>query len=178
VRVRPGAAPVTLRLRPAGELSGKIMDARGKPVSGFIRTCSLTQGSCEEKRSRPSGRFNLEGLPPDRYDVIAWTDGGAVGALRNVRVDAGRVVEGLRIQVDPGAVLELEAAEPLLDLRVLDAAGRKVCDFTSLMAGTRFSCVVEPGVWLAQRCDEEVVLQEVKVTLRTGERRKIVLGAP
>jgi hypothetical protein len=75
-------------------------------------------------------------------------------------------------------VLELEAAEPLLDLRVLDAAGRKVCDFTSLMAGTRFSCVVEPGVWLAQRCDEEVVLQEVKVTLRTGERRKIVLGAP
>lgn len=179
VRVRPGAAPLTLRLLPAGTLRGVIVAAESaRPVSGQIRVRSLTSGSSRDASAIAEQKFEVEGLPPDRYEITAWTADGAIGSIRDVKVDAGDVLEGLRIEVEPGSTITFDAAETFALMDVLDLGGQSVCSFFSVVPGETFSCVVQPGAWTVRQRREGRVADEVKLTLRRGERRSVTPGRP
>jgi hypothetical protein len=156
-------------------VSGIIVDARsGQQLEGEVRLRSLTSDRASDTSSI-AGIFSFRGLPPDRYDITARTPDGLVGSVRDVKIDVG-ARERLRIEVDTGAVLDLVAVETDTTLRVVDLAGRTVCEFFAEFAGSTFSCVLEPGSCIVRRERNEKVLDEVKLTLRRGERRKLAPG--
>jgi hypothetical protein len=55
----------------------------------------------------PEMESQFAGLSPDMYDVAAITPDGMTGCLHNVVLEAGRILEDLRIPVEPGARVSL-----------------------------------------------------------------------
>jgi hypothetical protein len=71
---KPGE--VTVRLTAGLALSGKAVDADGRPVHGaWIRATSSADGQERETQSREDGTFSFQGLPPGAVTLHAdWSD--------------------------------------------------------------------------------------------------------
>jgi large repetitive protein len=88
--VRPGAT-VTLIARPGGWLAGQVSDPQGRPLKGALVRAELEPqfwvGSTVETTD-PEGRFEIPGLDPGNYTVVARHADFAPGVVSGVAVDA------------------------------------------------------------------------------------------
>lgn len=82
-KVAAGAEGVTLKLGTAGAIEGVVRNQDGKPVAAFSVVVSIPRGPLqkEEVTARSfvdaEGRFTIEGLEPNSYEVVAVAAGSA-----------------------------------------------------------------------------------------------------
>ncbi len=122
--VVPGAEEVRVTCRRAGTITGRVVDADGKPVpDGVGVTASATDAASGTSAGRPGvaytragGTFTLEGLGPFAFTLRA---GGAASAYvtaeaaTDVRVGAEDVVLKVRLGVRVRGRLEDPAGRPV-----------------------------------------------------------------
>ena len=116
VRAEAGARDVVLRLRHAGKLSGRVVDA----TTGEGVTATIAVGIPGDKTgrtymptSKPDGSFAVNSLLPGTYALGATTVDGRVGVLRGVEIVGGGDSHDLVIQVQPGARVRVRYAGAL-----------------------------------------------------------------
>jgi hypothetical protein len=175
-RARPGDPPVVLQLPAIGKLSGRVVDARTRaPLRADVELRNV-EGVGVDFDSNADGTFAFKSVVAGRYELRAHTAHGELGTLGPIDVRADQTVDGIEVQVRPGATLLLESREPHGTLfTVSDGRGREWCSGTA--RGNASPCVVEPGLAIVRRVGgKREVLDEIQVTLLRGEQRRIVLG--
>ncbi|PYQ23856.1 MAG: hypothetical protein DMF79_02950, partial [Acidobacteria bacterium] len=88
--VRPGGS-VTLILRPGGWLAGVVDDPQGHPVQGALVRAEMEprfMGGSTVETTDAQGRFELPGLDPGKYTVVARHADFAPGVASGITVDA------------------------------------------------------------------------------------------
>jgi hypothetical protein len=73
VQLRAGESKddFTIRLAPAGAISGRVVDADGEPVDGVFVSVEGLTGTFRRAQTDDEGNFRLGGLAPGRYRLLA-----------------------------------------------------------------------------------------------------------
>jgi protocatechuate 3,4-dioxygenase beta subunit len=119
--VRPGAT-VNLMARPGGWLAGRVIDPKGLPVRGaLVRAEKEPQfwGSSPVEATDAEGRFELAGLEPGTYSVVARHADFAPGIVTGIAVD----VEG-RADLSIGLTVGAAVTGRLVDSEERPLSGR------------------------------------------------------
>ncbi|MEM7244822.1 MAG: carboxypeptidase regulatory-like domain-containing protein [Acidobacteriota bacterium] len=114
-----GFAPVEITMAPAATLRGRVLSLDGEPLAdarvvvnrqdpveteqGRISWWQLTDGR-HVPRTDDDGRFELDWLPPGRYEVEAGKEGWLPAGTESLELHGGDVVD-LVLELDPGASL-------------------------------------------------------------------------
>lgn len=107
--------PLAVALEPAAEIRGRVLDAKGRPVSGvsvlgerpdedpaFPSGITLHPCAARERTDTDAeGRFTFAHLEPGRYTLRVQTADRTGGEIREVEAPAGAVVDGLEIRLGP-----------------------------------------------------------------------------
>jgi hypothetical protein len=121
---------VVLRLSPEASLAGVVVDPSGKPVTDFelwARPRSTGGDPVHASVHDPQGAFAVQALPPDQYDLRAFTPARHMGRLA-VTVAAGEHRRNLRIVLEAGIavrgrLVDDETGRPLAGARVRAGSG-------------------------------------------------------
>ncbi|TXD41709.1 PDZ domain-containing protein [Lujinxingia vulgaris] len=120
--------PVTLELRPGGELAGIVVDARGQPMTSYqIAIAAMdvppphpyVPGRINSEQVETStGRFRIGPLSPGYYALVARAPGLAPVTSELFEVRAGRTTDNIRLQLLQGAsiagvVRDRQSGEPI-----------------------------------------------------------------
>jgi hypothetical protein len=180
VRARAGREDLVLRLQAAGTIEGFVVDA----ATGERSEAQVWLHECDEERpsstggsTDASGRFAFDDLAPGTYDLIATRYDGLFGSVPRVDVGAGAVRDGLRIELGPGATLEVRCSGSSGVAWFEVFAGERRVHVDGIESGTSATCTVPPG-------DLRVMVamgrttQERTVALAAGERAEIAFEFP
>jgi len=134
LNVTAGSRGVQIRLRQPGRISGIVVDTEGQPVKAATVFAAARQPEnnkdvLAELKSRPNraetkaGAFELSGLKPAVWDVLAETPEGQRGIARGVVIDEGTEIVGFRIVLETGVtvsgqVLNAETGKPIAGVAV------------------------------------------------------------
>lgn len=113
-----GDRDVELHLTRGGQLAGKVIDGQ----SGVETTAQVSVQSSERSGLRTQfdrSDFTFSALLPGRYHVVASTDDGRIGVLRDQVVSAGSALEGLEVRVARGGWVEVHYRGPKEYARML-----------------------------------------------------------
>jgi hypothetical protein len=184
----PGVVPfVRIELRPAGAISGKVVDGSGQPLAGAV----VVPGNQENGRSgmhlRPAtllraetdeaGVFAVNYLPEGNWTLIALAPGQAVTESESVPVGTedlvivvtpGTTVSGIVVSADTG---EPVSSFPLLMNGANAFAGRNKIQATTDEAGQfEFPMVSDGGYTVAANDRTRFALgEELAVTVDGGQ---------
>jgi protocatechuate 3,4-dioxygenase beta subunit len=135
-RVVPEAEEAVLDFEiPTGRVSGSVQDDAGRPLPGVrvslhpegaLETGTFWGGQYVESTSDAQGRYDIQGLRPGRYSLMAG--GMAYGGMLSEKADFGRQVKSVAIEEGrwlEGQDFKMERAGTLA-VRVVDAAGQPV----------------------------------------------------
>ena len=95
VEVRPGQAVTGLRIvmKPGANVSGRVVDGvSGEPVGGailHIEGNSVSNVGSNVGVTGPDGRFTIEGVPAEPFDLRATILGRSTGSLHDLHVAPG-----------------------------------------------------------------------------------------
>ena len=110
--------------------------------------------------------FRYENLSPGTYHFIAEEEGGRVGVLRDIPLEAGEVRDDLVIPMHPGGALQVTYGGGRGDLRVRVRDGEVVLHEEALAPNALSTCRVPAGSvlvelvvtdWTKPPSDREVV---------------------
>ena len=130
-QAEPGGSPVTLVLQPGGEITGRVVDARGDPVDDADVESQATDDprwgprGTSGRSDEGDGRFELRDVAAGTYVLQVRASGRGEASVTAVRVEPGRptnvgtvmlsrggVVQGVVVDADgqgiPGATIHLE----------------------------------------------------------------------
>jgi protocatechuate 3,4-dioxygenase beta subunit len=180
VTLEPGREPpeIALVLQPAGAITGRLLDADGRPLSGRKVTA---QGTPEDGAAAPrsartdtAGRFALHDLAPG-----TWTVAASPAALEHAVVKPDSVTQ-----------VELHAARAsaLHGTVVADGVGVPGAAIVAMSDGFprhtlsdergRYDLALDPGAWLLRVTTADGGLSTTDVTLAPGEVRTLDLPLP
>lgn len=104
--VVPAAGRLTLRLRPGGAISGRVVDDRGRAVESFAVGIESYSGHRSpggaKKFDDVQGAFTLERLPPGSYVLTATAQGKPPTRSESIEVRGGVTTSGVRIVLPQG----------------------------------------------------------------------------
>jgi hypothetical protein len=128
--IAAGAQGVTLKLGAGGAIRGVVRSASGSPAAAFSVLVSLVRGKLDREHVATrsfldaEGRYEIEGLGPGDYEVVAAALGSAPSAPAKATIPdppAGPVTvdltlaRGARLR---GTVLDAESHKPIAGARV------------------------------------------------------------
>jgi hypothetical protein len=108
------ARPLTVTLRPAGAMTGRFLDADGRPVVGAEVGLSYQSKDLEELdrflarqrepvRTDPDGRFRLDGIVPDEKFALSLQK-GSTSLVGKPRIGTKDVKSGATLDLGPVTV--------------------------------------------------------------------------
>lgn len=108
--------PRDLTLVPAGSISGRVIDADGKPIKGL--EIQAIGGSFPEAVTAEDGTFKLDPIVPDDYLIFLDSEDLVAAAINDVKVSAGkttklkdmRAIKGVFLR---GKVVDVDTGKPL-----------------------------------------------------------------
>jgi beta-lactamase regulating signal transducer with metallopeptidase domain/peroxiredoxin/protocatechuate 3,4-dioxygenase beta subunit len=121
---KAGAEPVTIELRPARTLAGRVVDTQGRPIPGAFVSVAAWRGYRSlgiYLKADADGRFRWEDAPSDPVYLNVGQDGYKFITQRPATPDDGEVVLTLKRSLRiAGDVLDAETGEKIdrMDLRV------------------------------------------------------------
>jgi protocatechuate 3,4-dioxygenase beta subunit len=117
-----GSRSVVIRLPAAGELRGKVVDARGSLVSSNLQFLRGQQGNFHPwLATNSSGEFRVPDCPAGDYYVIARTPDGRFGIAGPITVDANHATDTLTVTLELGARLTILLPESTPNLQAFVA---------------------------------------------------------
>lgn len=99
---------VILRVTQGSGLSGRVLDADGKPVSCDVYLTQPGVGGWRSTSTGEDGKFSWRGLAPGDYRLLSSKSGGWFGSSETVHVRAGESVQGVALRLERGAELIIE----------------------------------------------------------------------
>ncbi|MCA9711890.1 MAG: carboxypeptidase regulatory-like domain-containing protein, partial [Myxococcales bacterium] len=123
LEIRGDRDALTWTVRPGQRLRGVVVGPEGEPVGHAIVTASTARLGVAaptpyvEVHTTAAGEFVLEGLAPDRYELVVVAEGHAAAAPLELEVPAEAEPEPVRVELRRGATVEG---------RVLDEQGHPV----------------------------------------------------
>jgi hypothetical protein len=108
---------LTLRVFPAGAISGRVLDVDGDPVSGVSVDLARKQGSdetsgSEDATTNQAGEYRFEGLSPGTYYVSANPQAEDLFRIQGIPVESsGRISKLHDLETFYPAALTLEEAQ-------------------------------------------------------------------
>jgi protocatechuate 3,4-dioxygenase beta subunit len=191
VDVRVAAAgPITVKLRPGGRISGRVIDSAGDPIAGmYVRTQRAGNSTGRDWFPRESpcphggtaaggqtdreGRFDLAPLEPGWYTV--WAGEGSIATLSApVDLGPGQALDGMRLIAKRGAQVAgrvtTKDGSPASEARVFSGGASTITD----AAGHYQLTGMAPGphrIWADERqhgtidCDVELAAGENRLDL-------------
>ncbi len=104
-----GAVDAVVRLRRAGGISGRVVDAStGEDVNAEVSFMHDNDGSRRMKGGAPSAHFQFDQLPVGEVCVVAEVKGIGMSRVERVVVEPGQVTEGIVLKVGPAATIIVE----------------------------------------------------------------------
>ncbi len=178
VRARPGDTDVVLQLRAGGTLRGLVVDKEtGAPVKAkcLLHPHTPLVWDMRGVGTDENGVFEVSGLDKGLYSFAATTTNGRIGLLSSIDVPAGSTVDGLRIEVEPGATVRVryEGPRPFTSFTLF--AGEAAIGGDGITKGTDHSFLAPAGrivvraTHFPEREDFDFAL-----TLTVGETRDVV----
>jgi hypothetical protein len=170
-----GARGLVLRLRPGVSLSGRVVaEESGAPLAAKI----LISSAEPEPRSivcwaGRDARFEVRGLRPGQYDLVATTADGRVGRIARLEARGGNHQSDLVIECAPGGRLRLQHRGPGTWARFDVIADGVVVAREALAAGGSTRCVVPAGDLVVRRSIDGRASEERKVTIASGAELEI-----
>src|SRR5262249_5593139 len=97
------------KLRAGGILQGKVVDASGDSLRAEIRyqKNETSDAGPTMTETSPDGTFELQGLEPGAYELMARAHDGRIARSHGVVVGAGVRVNGLVLTCEEGAKLKI-----------------------------------------------------------------------
>jgi hypothetical protein len=99
--VVPPGGRITLRLRPGGAISGRVVDERGRGVQSFSLGIESYSGRRSPRGAQKfddvQGAFTLDRLPPGSYVLTATAQGKPPTRSDSIEVRSGVTTTGVRI---------------------------------------------------------------------------------
>ena len=135
---------LNVQMRPAGRVSGRLIDATGGPLAGVQLTTwvgEIRGMGGMPARSDADGRFELRGLPPESIFVAAEVH-TAGGFTRIYHPGVFRLADAQPIAIEPGNPIEIELRVPDVTATSIAAPisgpdGYQVEDVTLIMPETK-----------------------------------------
>ncbi len=183
VTAEPGQSDVVLPLRAAGKISGQVVDAStGKPCGATVHVSANHAGDSPdanelETETREDGRFEIESLLPDRYQISFMTTDGRFASLSGIVVTAGQITDGLLVKVLPGAriTVRYEGKSPNATFKIMN--GSVPLSMTrGVVSGSSESVSVPSGrITIEYRPGAVGDRHTLTVDISVGETREVVL---
>ena len=183
VHAEAGEQEITLRLRSGGTVAGAILARQGqKPVAASVALARLDReeelGFVRTAEASAAGRFLFEGLEPGAYSLAAQTQDGRCGMLTRFTLDAGQLVEGLRVEVEPGARLRLRAEGKEAGAFVAVYCGDVAIMSDQIAPGSTAEQTVPGGKVRILTFVRDGPPHEQTVELGVGETREVLVRPP
>lgn len=177
-----GTDDVVLRLRDAGSLVIRVVDSRGRGVSGanvvLLSSGSDSSSDCSTTTGK-HGECRFGTLPAGSYHVIASTEAGSCAWIRELLIESGKEAVEQEMRLEPGARLRLRTQGfPPGELECrLARDGLKLASFSFLSRSTQ-QLVVPPGrievSFVQSKKDDPRPPEPRIVELAPGEERELV----
>ncbi|MCA8979507.1 MAG: carboxypeptidase regulatory-like domain-containing protein [Planctomycetes bacterium] len=185
VTVDAPASGIEIRLQVGGKIEGKIVDARtGEKVRGKTSIQrSFGMGRIATSVQGGHSSFDYDGLAAGTYHLVAESNDGRVGVLRDVRLDAGEILSDLEIPVGEASSLRCRYAGTRTSVQLRVMSGDVELASDTVRPGGLFECraplgtiVVEAtsGDWSTQPEEREVYARRV-VEVIADEELEVVL---
>jgi len=156
--------PVT---EPEGRISGRLLDAQGAPLHGYVSIVS--SGGSETRGTQADGTFVFEDVAPYSHTVTGRTIDGRIVCVDGIQADQA----GMQLVVQPGATVWVELAGMPKARLAVSSGETRVHNFT-LREGKRVPVIVPAGDVLLRlysgRDDER------RLTLAAGESADVRFG--
>jgi len=135
----PTPEPVTIVLEPASRVTGEVVDGNGEPIAEADVDLESPgeddwpgSGASASAVSDDAGSFILEPVRPGKAQIRVFARGFQPAPVMDLEVPAGEAIEGLKIVLKRGAVLEgrilTSDREPVAEARVLAGGSSAVSD--------------------------------------------------
>jgi len=109
-----GQTDVILRLKTAASISGMVIDAlTGRPAPGWIYLQGVGPLDYRSMNTKGDGTFALTGVEPGLHHLIAKSEAGRIGFLKDIVVKSGESVEDLELFVRAGGTVRVGYKGPL-----------------------------------------------------------------
>jgi protocatechuate 3,4-dioxygenase beta subunit len=126
VKADAGARDVIIRLRPGSGLRGRLVDAQtGIATTGEIMLKAETPrqgpfGQGLSTHTQEDGTFDIKGLEPGRFGIVARAADGRFGVLSGIDATAAHTVDDLVVSMSPGGTLRLryDGTKPHISLKI------------------------------------------------------------
>lgn len=108
VVIDPGINPLDLTFEDGVEVTGRVVDSQGAPVTGArVALLHHVRGDWREHRERSGrdGTFRFSPVPPGRYRLQAGGEGYATAELRRPVLVAEEPLDGLEIVLEHGGTI-------------------------------------------------------------------------
>lgn len=185
--VVPGPEELLIRLDaaqvPSARLSGRIVDAKGRPVVDAQVSMDANSGFSQRQRVDREGRFRTELLPPGQYGIHAHARsrglgqafGGATLSAKQEH-DLGDLVlpatASLAVRLrGPGGEIVRDAMLRLGQVRELWSGADYLAP--DEVDGVYRQTGVDPGDYVLHLLGPDVAPQNLPITLAAGERREL-----
>jgi carboxypeptidase family protein len=110
--VEVGACDIVLRLDVGSPVTGTVVDRSDHPRAALLVVVSETNESKLRIQCNPDGSFNLNYLPPGRYDIFAKTEDGEMGVATDVDVASDAPSKRVVIKLEPAGRVALKIIGP------------------------------------------------------------------
>ena len=157
-------------------VSGKVVEAGGKPVEGVDLTVWLP-GANAFATSDEDGLFTARGLPAGRGAISAFLFGVESTVVCDIPSSGNVVNVGTTALVSGRVEARGRKAAPESAIEFLrwTGGGLEQVQYVTTDEASRFRAALSPGMYLVRATAEAFASPRLEIELRPGERREIVI---
>jgi hypothetical protein len=177
VDARAGDRDVLVKLVLGGTLSGVVVDAStGEPCKAQV-VLSQHERSLSRAWTTDAGVFRWEGLEAGAYDVAASAGRNLVGVLRDAAVSAGSETSAQRIDLRPGARIDVRYDGSGAGGEIVVASGGITVAVDAVRKGAGTACRIPAGHVIVRFTPfSKHTSADRELDVAVGDEREIVFG--
>jgi hypothetical protein len=171
VTVEAGARDVELRLRASCKFVGVLTGV--DPSEAEYHAFAVNDVGIALCPLHDDGSFELGGMAPGKYDLVAAGLNGWFGAVRGALFESGERDKPVEIPMRPGARVRVHYTGPASESRIKIYDGDGLAAFDVVSAGASTLCTVPAGRLRVELRVDEASLQRRELDVAAGELAEV-----